>query len=79
MNDILIELCERKSYEKTKKMLEKAKGKCGMLQRLDNFIKSLKEASGKEEENAKPKSKLSFDVSKLDVIFFQYRTSDQYR
>ena len=65
MNDIPIELCERNSYVKTKKMLEKAKEKCGMLQRLDNFIKSLKEASGKEKENSKPKSKLSFDVSKF--------------
>ena len=61
MNEIPIGLCERENYVRTLKILKK--GKRGPLHQPDSFIKS------KKKENAKPKSKLSFDVS---VFIFRY-------
>ena len=64
MNGIPIGLCERELYTETMKILEKEFGNCGPLRRLDNFIKFKRQVNEKHKENAKPKSKLSFDVSK---------------
>ena len=64
MNGIPIELSERERYSRTAKILEKEFGKRGPLRSLDNFIKFKKQANDKNKENAKPKNKLSFDVSK---------------
>ena len=58
MNDLLIELCERKNYKRTMKVLEKKFGKRVLLGRLENFTKYMTQA-----KNVKPKIKLSFDVS----------------
>ena len=60
MNGIPIELCERNSYTKTIKLLEKATGTCGILDDLTRFLKEVKD---KNKENLKCKGKLSFDVS----------------
>ena len=68
MNDILIELCEREGYERTIKILEKKFGKRISKRRLRSFIKFIKHESDKNKENAKPKSKLSFDVS-INVFY----------
>ena len=80
MNDLPIELCERKSYQRTTKILGKKFGKRGPLQRLDNFIKFKKQANEKTKENARSKSKLSFNVSnQFSFLKFYSRTLDQFR
>ena len=63
MNKIPIEMCERKKYDKTMKLLKKDFEKRGLLRLLDNFIKFKKQANDESKEDLKPKSKLSFDVS----------------
>ena len=63
MNRIPIELCERNSYYQTMKLLKKEVKKPDPLQRLDSFIRSMKQARDKNREIAKPKCKLSFEVN----------------
>ena len=60
MNDKPIELCERNSYTKTIKLLEKATEN---RRRLGDFTNFLKEEKDKKKENKKCKEKLSFYVS----------------
>ena len=60
MNKIPKELCERKSYVKTTKLLGKPTGN---RERLDDFSKFLKEEKDKNKENVKYRGKVGFDVS----------------
>ena len=59
MYEIIIELCERKSYNRAIKLLRKKIGN----RRLDNFIKYIQ-----QQKSLKSKSKLSFEVSNLSKL-----------
>ena len=63
MNEITIELCKREQYDRTTRLLAKDFGKRDLLGRLDNFIKYVNQAYGRNKEKTKSISKLSFDVS----------------
>ena len=68
MNEFVLEVCERKQYAKTMKILKQQTKTSGSLQRLDNFI-SYKKA--KKIKMIDSKNKLSFEVSSsaCDFLF----------
>ena len=64
MNHIPIELCERKNYNRTRKILKKEFVRRDLIQPFENFIKSVKQANDGRKESVKSKNKLSFEVDK---------------
>ena len=60
MDEIVLELCERKQYAKTLKILRKKFGKCDSLRKLENFISFIQKRN--RAKFVKPISKLSFEV-----------------
>ena len=60
MKDFVLELCERKQYAKTMKLLGKKPAKCDSLRSLENFILFIKKRN--EAKSRELTNKLSFEV-----------------
>ena len=64
MNEFLLEICERKQYVKTMKLLKRQMKTSASLQRLDNFI--FFKTKMVKTKSMKPTNKLSFEINMVE-------------